>query len=84
MMYAYGVNGGWYGHTLFGGVFMVLAWVAIIWLVVWLVRGGSVQSKKQEGHEHHGKTALTILSERYAKGEIDRKEFEEKKKDINS
>lgn len=85
MMYAYGVNGGWYGHTLFGGFFMVVAWVLIIWLVVWLVRGGGAQTRKHEGHEHaHGKTALEILNERYAKGEIDRKEFEEKKKDILS
>ena len=84
MMYAYGVNEGWYGHTLFGGVFMVLAWVAIIWLVVWLIRGGTSQGQKGNGHEHHGKTALDILNERYAKGEIDRKEFEEKKKDITS
>ncbi len=88
MMYAYEANGGWYGHTLFGGFFMVVVWVAIIWLVVWLVRGGSVQGRKHEGHdghEHsHGKTAIEILNERYAKGEIDRKEFEEKKKDLIS
>ncbi len=84
MMYTYGINEGWYGHTLFGGFFMVIAWVLIIWLVVWLVRGGGAQVRKHEGSEHHSKTALAILSERYAKGEIDRKEFEEKKKDITS
>lgn len=84
MMYEYGVNGGWYGHTLFGGFFMILTWVAVIWFIVWLVRGGSMQGKKTERQEPQVKTALDILNERYAKGEIDRKEFEEKKKDITS
>ncbi|PIQ68043.1 MAG: electron transporter RnfE [Candidatus Taylorbacteria bacterium CG11_big_fil_rev_8_21_14_0_20_46_11] len=85
MMYGYGLEGGWYGHTMFGGLFMVIVWVAVIWLVVWLVRGGSCASCKRSEHsEPHAKTALDILNERYAKGEIDRKEFEEKKKDVTS
>lgn len=84
MMYEYGLNGGWYGHTLFGGFFMIIVWVAVIFFVVWLVREMSGLNKKREDLEHHGKMALNILNERYAKGEIDRKEFEEKKKDLES
>ncbi len=84
MMYEYGLNGGWYGHSFFGGFLMIVFWVAVIWFIVWLARGGATQEKKQEGREHHGKTALDILNERYAKGEIDRKEFEEKKKEVTS
>lgn len=84
MMYAYGFDGGWYGHPFFGGFFMIIVWVAIIFFVVWLVREMSGTNKKQDGKEHHSKTALGILNERYAKGEIDKKEFEEKKKDLAS
>lgn len=81
-MYGYGFDGNWFGHTFFGGFFMVIIWVAIIFFVVWLVREMSGANKKQDGAEHRKKTALDILNERYAKGEIDRKEFEEKKKDL--
>jgi len=64
----------------FGGLFMWIFWIALIVLVVWATnsalggRGGS-----RSGSE---KTALQILQERYAKGEIDRDEFERKRKDL--
>ena len=65
----------------FGWLFMVVFWGLVIWGIVSLVRGANSDS----GSSGDGrKEALSILKERYAKGEIDKKEFEEKKKDLLS
>lgn len=58
-----------------GGIIMILFWVAVISFIIWLV-----QNNKTNEVDH--KKAIEILKERYAKGEIYRKEFEEKKKDL--
>ena len=58
---------------------MVLWWVLIIAGVVVLIKWIASQSRGMHDHE---KYALDILKERYAKGEINKGEFEEKKKDL--
>lgn len=68
-------------HDGFEMIITVLCWVAVITFVVFLVKRFGVCHGKHCGH-FHGNSALDILKERYAKGEIEKKEFEEKKKDL--
>lgn len=80
---------GWLGMILMA-VWWVLVIAAIILAVRWLIRqsgGYGRAGEKSYCHEHSGhgqgeKSPLEMLKERYARGEIDRKEFEEKKRDL--
>jgi len=60
-------------------IFWVLIIVALIWLIAFAAR-----SRSASGPPGHDKSALEILKERYARGEIDHEEFEQKKQDLNS
>lgn len=66
-----------YGYMFGGGFVMIVFWVFIIIFIVWLVRYAGM-------NEVGNKKALNILRERYARGEIDKKEFNEKKEDLNN
>jgi putative membrane protein len=66
---------GW-GFGFFGSIFMLVLWALIIAGIVTLVKWLMHPHSLQNGN------ALEILKARYAKGEISKKEYEQKKKDL--
>lgn len=76
----WGNGGGW----MFGGwIFMILFWVLVIVALIAIVRsitfgGHSVHRDLPPPH----KTPLQILQERYARGEIEKEEYDQKRKDL--
>lgn len=80
MMYNYGYGYNYGDFHWLGALGMIIWWALIISLIVYLVKWIGHGTKE---HRSHSSNAMEILKERYAKGEIDRKDFEEKKKDLS-
>ncbi len=68
----------WGGWSLLSLIPAVLFWLVLIFLFYRLF----MYSGHHPWTEGPEKTPLDILKERYAKGEIDKKQFEEMKKDL--
>ncbi len=60
-------------------IFMILAILGVAVMAQWVMRGDR-SGASQPVH----KTPLMILQERYARGEIQRDEYEEKKRDLGA
>ena len=75
-----GMMGG-FGWGWFMPIFVILFWVLIIWAVVAQVHGTSQSRGSDSGSGRPG-SALEVLKTRYARGEISKREYEEKKKDL--
>jgi putative membrane protein len=81
MMWGWGGYGGW-GHWAgwIGAIFMIVFWALVIVGIVFLVRF-LVRQSRGPGRDQED-SALEILKRRYARGEIDKEEYEAKRKDL--
>lgn len=69
-----------YGWMGFGWIFMALVWALIILGIVALLRWMGVSDRARQDEPRN--KALEILQERYARGEIEREEYEQKRRDL--
>ena len=61
---------------------MIILWIVVIGVVVWLLLSGAGRRNGTWNVFSNRSSALDILKERYARGEIDKAEFEAKRRDI--
>lgn len=72
-------NWGW-GHMAFGGLMMVVFWGGIVLLMVLLARGlGGGERREALSRQ----SPMDILQERFAKGEIDQIEYDERRRALS-
>ena len=71
------MGGDWGAGMWLGGIGMWLIWIllilGIVALVLWL---------RKDSRNEVSKSAIDILEERYARGEIDRVDYEQKHRDL--
>ncbi len=75
--------GGWGWGPGFGWIFMILFWALVILGVVALAKWLFFAAGPRD-FGSPGKSALDILKERYARGEINREQYEQMRRDLES
>ena len=72
-------------HTMMGagmGMVMIIFWVIIITVFVLLISGAINGGRGSKTNEDDIQNALEIIKTQYARGEIDKAEYEDKLKDL--
>lgn len=78
-----GYGDGWSAMPmmLFGGIFWVILLVLGVWAFLHYTRGSGRGGGYLPGSDR-GSSAVDLLEERYARGEIEREEYLQKKQDL--
>ena len=82
-------HGPWAGGHHFGmmgggtGFIMIIFWVLIIGAIVLLLSGAASKIRDSKQIRDESLKPLDILKQRYARGEMDKTEFEEKRRDLS-
>ncbi|NOZ61932.1 MAG: SHOCT domain-containing protein [Calditrichaeota bacterium] len=74
-----GMNWGWGGM-----VFQALFWLALLGIIFWSLRNFLGQNRTSMVGPANGSSAIDILKARYASGEIDKQEFEERLRNLKN
>ncbi len=74
MMNGYGWNGWSWGTMLLGSLGMVAFWIAVVWVIVWLMRRNSDPTSSDS--QVDSRTNLELLQHRFAAGEINQAQYE--------
>jgi putative membrane protein len=87
----WGNNQGWHmgpgmmgGMGWFGGIFMIVFWILILVGLVFFIKWLIQSTSRGQAGGGGGNRAFEILKERYARGEIDKAEFETMKLDLSN
>ena len=84
----HGSGYGMMGSGMMGGFgamgLMGIFWIVVVGLIIWAVVAAARGTGQTGGSDSasHSESSLEILKRRYARGEINKAEYEEKKKDL--
>jgi len=83
-------HGGWFcgpdsffSSFHFGGFFHLLVWGLVLFLAFKAISFLASGNNEKTPASCHGNPSMAILEKRYASGEIDQEEFQQKKRDLN-
>jgi putative membrane protein len=79
MMGGFGFGPMW----MFGGLFSLVFWALLIGLAVWLIVSATRGDRTRVVASGPAPSPLDILKVRYAKGEINKEQYEETKRDLS-
>ncbi|HCY74735.1 MAG TPA: electron transporter RnfE [Ignavibacteriales bacterium] len=71
------LHDGFMGGMWYGWIFWLVILIVIGWVIV-----NQMNKNKRDSQLPQQESAINILKKRYAKGEIDKEEFERMKKDL--